>query len=103
MMGTASDPCISRGRVPGLEFDFGCDGDKGEIMTRLAYLCSLMIVVGCTTAVPTQADRDACAAAGHAPETEAFDACLQDMLAGRLERPTAAEIDELRTRMGPRR
>lgn len=71
-------------------------------MKWLCWLCLFGAMLGCMSAEPTQADRDACIRAGHAPGTEAFETCLRELLARRFERPTGAEVDELRTRMGPR-
>lgn len=71
-------------------------------MKTLACLCLLLAAAGCVATEPTQADRDTCVAAGHAPGTEAFEACLSELLARRFERPTGAAVDDLRTRMGPR-
>ena len=67
-----------------------------------ACLCLLVAALGCTPGEPDQEDRDACLAAGHAPESEAFDACLQERLAQKFARPAGEEIDDLRTRIGPR-
>ena len=78
------------------------DRDKAGTMKRLGCLCFLGVVLGCAAAEPLPADRDACISAGHRPQSEAFEACLQERLARRFERAPSAEIDELRTRMGRR-
>lgn len=70
--------------------------------SSIAMLCLTLALLGCTSNEPSQADRDACAQAGHSPGTEAFDVCLQERLAARFSRPAGSEVDELRTRLGPR-
>lgn len=70
-------------------------------MKWLGCLCLFCALLGCTAEEPVQADRDACARAGHEPGTEAFEACLQELLIRRFERPAGVEVDDLRTRMGP--
>ena len=70
--------------------------------SRFACLFVVLLAVGCaSSAEPTQADRDACVQAGHAPGTDAYENCLEELLASRMERPTGAQVDEIRTRMGP--
>ena len=58
---------------------------------------------GCTSAEPTEADRETCERAGYAQGTEEFDACIQELLAQRFQRPAGTNVDAMRTRMGPRR
>ena len=65
-------------------------------------LCLVLAALGCAPAEPSQEDRDACIAAGHAPGSDAFEACLQERLAQKFARPAGEEIDDLRTRIGPR-
>ncbi len=71
-------------------------------MKRLGCLFLMCAMLGCVDAEPAQADRDACIRAGHAPGTEAFDACLQALLAQKFQRPAVSRVDEMRSRMGPR-
>ena len=61
-----------------------------------------LAVLGCASSEPTQADRDACLAAGHTQGSDAFEDCLQERLAQRFARPAGAQVDDLRTQMGPR-
>ncbi len=73
-------------------------------MNRVAICLMLgLTLIGCTNADPTEADREACTQAGHAPGTEAHDACLQELQAQRFQRPAASNVDAMRSRMGPRR
>ena len=70
--------------------------------SSVAMLCLALALLGCASNEPSQADRDACVQAGHRPGTEAFETCLQERLAARFNRPAGTEVDDLRTRMGPR-
>ena len=70
--------------------------------SSIAILCLALALLGCTSNEPSQADREACQQAGHSPGTEAFEFCLQERLAARFSRPAGSEVDELRTRLGPR-
>lgn len=73
-------------------------------MNRFAICLMLgLTVIGCTSTDPTEAERETCTRAGHAPGTEAYDACIQELLAQRFQRPAASNVDTMRTRMGPRR
>ena len=61
-----------------------------------------VLLLGCAAGEPSQEDRDACVAAGHTPGSDAFEACLQERLAQRFQRPAGEGIDDLRLRMDPR-
>lgn len=72
------------------------------MMRWFACICMVLVAAGCaTSAEPSQADRDACVNAGHTPGTDAFENCLQELLAQRMQRPEGQQVDEIRTRMGP--
>lgn len=96
----------SRIGAPDAKYRVGQPKLRSEALKRWipgACLCLVLAALGCTPSEPTQEDRDACLAAGHAPGSDAFQACLQERLAQRFERPAGDQIDTLRTRMGPRR
>ena len=68
-----------------------------------ACLGLALLTLGCAGGQPSEEDHAACVQAGHAPGSGSYEACLEERLAMRFARPAGSTVDDMRTRVGPRR
>ena len=68
-------------------------------MARLTVIILFTSFLTACAAAPSEADREACIAAGHRIDTAGFDACLQELRQRRFDRRPGATVDEMRQRL----